>query len=272
MKLLIIAIAVLAVGMAGASTVTLTGSCRSGIINATNNSMQFNISNSGNGTASEMLIEPEISGAQLAGNSTILIPFVEPGISYPQRILFSNLTMPGSYVERFVVRYSQGASTFTTVFPCLVNINRRAVSLLAITGITRTGDRLVMNISNMADYPITAEVSAYAPQDFVLSRPVQNMTVNGYSLSNATFAFVPPSITDAVFPISVVVSYSRNGTHYSTLAITTIAFGSKSSGGSGLSYIILASIAVVAVLAALIVLSVIRGRRNAQHAQGGESK
>ncbi len=260
MRFLIIAVAILLVGVSGASTVTLTGSCYSNTINATNSRMQFNITNSGNGTATDMVIEPEISGAQLAGNSTMLIPFVEPGMSYPQQIVLSNFSMPGSYVERFVVRYSQGSSTFTTIFPCIVNIGSRSVSLLAVTGVTRSGNRLVLNISSIADYPITANVSAFAPPDFNISQSMQNVTVRGYSLSNVSFAFVPPSITDAAFPISIIVSYARNGVHYSTLAITTITFGSKSSGNAGFSYIIIASIAVIAAIIALIIFSALRGR------------
>ena len=53
---------VLVVALGHASTVSLTGSCNSNVITATNNYVGFSISNSGNGTASNMQVVPHFYG------------------------------------------------------------------------------------------------------------------------------------------------------------------------------------------------------------------
>ncbi len=174
-------------GIAGASTVTLTGSCYSRTVNQTNNFIEFNITNSGNGTATNLLIAPVIDGAT-TNTTSLLIPLVAPGGFYPEKIYLSNFTTPGSYVERFIVRYSQGSSTFITIFPCLVNLGQNAQSLLGITGFSQSNGNIRINISNIADYPISAEVNVYAPPEFTINSPSRNITINKYSLTNvATF-------------------------------------------------------------------------------------
>src|ERR1700733_1000124 len=95
----------LLLSIAGASTVTLTGSCYATIINQTNNYIQFNITNSGNGTATNLIIEPVVSGASLVNSTPITIPLVAPNGAYPQKIYLDNFTIPGSYVEQFIVKY-----------------------------------------------------------------------------------------------------------------------------------------------------------------------
>ena len=249
--------------LAGASTVTLTGSCYSNVINQSNNYITFNLANSGNGTATNLLIEPIIEGAA-AENSTILIPLVAPGGRYSERVYLSNFTMPGSYAERFIARYSQGGTTFTTLFPCIAYIGRNAQSLIGITGLSARGGTLDVNMSNIADYPIIANISIFAPPSFSFTNGTRSVTISRYSVSNASFTFSSPKYSNAEFPVAVAISYSSNGVHYSTLAITSISYGSGGlASAQGGSWILLAAIGfVVAAVLALIVASVFINRRN----------
>lgn len=266
---------ILLIGLSAASTVTLTGSCYQKIINRTSNYMVFNLTNSGNGTATNFLIFPVTDGAN-ALNTTISIPLVAPGGAYSERIYLSNFTIPGSYVERLVARYSQGASTFSTLFPCLVQINQNTQSLLAVTNITKSKNsgNLSVSISNIANYPITAQVSVYAPPDFTVANPTRNITLRQYSSTNASFAISTPQYTNSEFPIAVAVSYISGNVHYATLADTTISFGAGSTAspltGNLLIYGIVALIAVIIVLIALsVILKKRKGRGNA-HAKEPE--
>lgn len=258
---------IMLLGIAGASTVTLTGSCYSKIINQTNNYIQFNLTNSGNGSATNLLLEPIIQGATPI-NESVSIPLVAPSGFYPERIYLTNFSSPGSYVERFVARYSQGSSTFITIFPCLVNIGQSAQSLLGITSVNRHNSDILVNISNIADYPISAQVAAYAPPEFTITPSSKNTTVNQYALTNVSFALTTPQYTNAEFPVAIAVSYTRNGVHYATLAVTTITFGSSSSvklSNLGSNILLIAIAIVIALVVILIIWSIIRNSKRRSH-------
>lgn len=266
MRLLVFLLSMLLlIGIAGASTVTLTGTCYAKTLNTTNNFIQFNITNSGNGTATDLLIEPVITGASPVNNTTIEIPLVAPGGAYPSRIYLDNFsTTPGSYVERFIVRYAQGSSTFTTLFPCLISIGRIAHSLLAVATLGKLKSNVYVNISSIATYPIDAQVAVYAPSEFSVAQPTRNVTIEQLSSYNATFPISTPSFTNSEFPIVVAVSYVNGNVHYSTLAVTTISFGTGSNSllsqvtSKVVEYSLAAAIIIVIML---ILLSIIMNRR-----------
>lgn len=268
MKLLIFLISMLLLlGIVGASTVTLTGTCYSQVLNQTNNYIQFNITNSGNGTATDMLIEPVLTGASPANatNATIEIPLVAPGGNYPTRFFVDNFSnVSGSYVERFIVRYAQGSSTFTTLFPCLISIGRSAHSLLAVTTVGKLNNNVYVNVSSIATFPIDAEVDVYAPSEFSVAQPTRNITIEQQSDYNVTFPISTPAFTNSEFPIAVAVSYVSDNVHYSTLAITTVDFGAgpnsllKQVTGKFVEYSLAAAIIMVVML---ILLSIIMNRK-----------
>ena len=261
MKILVLLLLImLLIGITAASTVTLTGTCYSNIINQTNNYITFNLTNSGNGTATNFLIAPIMEGAS-ALNSTISIPLVAPGSTHSERIYLSNFTIPGSYVERFVTRYSQDTSTFVTFFPCLVEIGQNAPSILAITNLTKEkNNSITIKISNIANYPIAAQVSVYAPPDFIIANSSRDITLRQYASTSASFMVSTPQYTNSEFPVVVATSYVSNGVHYATLAETTISFGaavgsaSSSFTGSLLVYGIAALIMAIIVLIALSII------------------
>jgi hypothetical protein len=255
-------------GMASASTVTLTGTCYSRTINDTNNYIQFNLTNSGNGTATNFLLVPIIEGAATK-NTSFLLPLVAPGSTYSEKIYLSNFTLPGSYAQRFVARYSQGTSTFVTLFPCLVNIGQNSQSLVAVTGIKSNSRQMSVNISNIASYPINVQISVYAPPEFNVTSPNRNITLSSYSNSNESFAFSSPAYTDASFPIVVSLSYINNNIHYASIATTSIKFGSGSSTISSLlggNLITIGIIGLIAIIIILIVLSILIKKKPAHHA------
>jgi len=263
MKILVLLLPImLLIGITAASTVTLTGTCYSNIINQTNNYITFNLTNSGNGTATNFLLAPIIEGAS-ALNSTISIPLVAPGNIYSERIYLSNFTIPGSYVERFITRYSQGSSTFVTLFPCLVRINQNAQSIIAITNITKSknSDNLSVSISNIANYPIAAQVSVYAPPDFTVVNSTRNITLKQYTSTSASFSVsTQAQYTNSEFPIVVAASYIRGNVHYATLAETTISFGAApGSATSALTdnLLLFGIVAFIVIIIVLIALSVI---------------
>ncbi|MDE1868407.1 MAG: hypothetical protein KGH60_00340 [Candidatus Micrarchaeota archaeon] len=261
-------LAVLASSTAMASTVTLRGSCAPNyLVNQTNNYIPFNITNLGNGTATNLLIVPVLQGASTP-NATISIPIAGPGSSYAEKIFTSNYTVPGSYAEYFVTRYSQGTDTFVTIYPCLINIGQRAQSLLNILNINATSTLLNVSIANIATNSISMTVAAESPPTFTISSPVRNITIGPYTHTYISFNVTSPKYTSSSFPVAVSASYVQNGIHYATLGITTIRFGAASGGaqpGSSVNWFGILIIAVIIALIILIALSVLRKRRHAHH-------
>lgn len=260
MKISILAILLIAfIGIANASTVTLTGTCYTNFVNQTHNYMSFNLTNSGNGTATDMVIEPIIQGASTT-NTTLSIPLVAPGTAYNEKIYLQNFTTPGSYVEQFVASYSQGSSNFITIFPCLVTINHAAPSLVSIIGFKYKNNNLQVNISNIADYPINAQISLYTSPSFTVLNSTQNVTLQKYSIINESFAVSSPKYTDAQFPIAVVVSYTKDNLHYSTLGVYSVSFGGNKDitsifQGNAVLFIIAAIIIIIIIL---IIISILK--------------
>lgn len=266
MKFLVfVLLAIIMVGAASASTVTLTGTCYSGIINDKNNYIQFNLTNSGDGAATNLVITPIMEGA-IPNNTTITIPTVEPNTTYAERIYLWNFTTVGSYVERFSVRYSQGTEQFTTVFPCLAYFFKGAQSQLVITGMGRNSSHIFVNVSNVGSYPINSIVTVYAPPSFSVAPQSKSLLVDSHHISNTSFIVVPPQYSNAEFPIAVGVSYLDGGVHYATMAITTINFAATQSTiphmSTGTILLLGGLIAAIVLILILIVYSVIRNRQD----------
>jgi hypothetical protein len=261
MRFLIVILSVLMLsGIAGASTVTLTGTCYTGIINKTSNYIQFNITNSGNGTATDLLIEPLIAGASTT-NTSMLLPLVAPGGMYGEKIYLSNFSVPGSYVERFITRYSQGTSQFVTIFPCIANIGQQAPSLLAIAASQKGSGTIAVNVSNIANYSIDSQVSVYAPPEFTVSPQQKNVTVAQYGVTDVSFSYTAPKYTDAEFPMAVAASYVKNGVHYASLSVIVVKFGSGGTSSAPDDWMVFAAAAAaVLIIMMLIVYSVIANR------------
>ena len=252
------------VGVVGASTVTLTGTCYSGIITEPNNYIVFNLTNSGNGTATNLVITPMINVAT-PNNTTVTIPFVGPGVTYSEKIYLWNFTSAGSFVEQFAVRYSQGTNQFTTIFPCLADFLVGAQSLVGITNLGRTSSGVFVNFTNTAPYTVNTQATIYAPPSFLVSPLSSNSSVQPHGNVTEGFEVTPPQITDAEFPIAVGVSYVVNGVHYSTLAVTSITFAGIPASSKlpqlGGTLLIISLLLAIIIIIILIVLSIIYSRK-----------
>lgn len=249
-----------------ADTVTLTGSCLTqNVVNQSNNHIDFGISNSGNGTATNLVLVPAIGGASSL-NTTQTIPLIGPGGSYVVKFYLNNFTVPGSYADYFLTRYSQGSSTFVTFFPCMVNMQRVAPSLLTISNLSKSGNRLSVKLVNLARYPIRASLHIQTPPTFSLSNSDVNITVPAYAQINLSTNLTTPQYTNAVFPLAASVSYTNGSTHYATLQVTTISFGSTGSTSptapsSSVDTVSIIIIVAILILLLLIVVSLIKRRK-----------
>jgi hypothetical protein len=242
------------------TTVTLTGSCYAGVINQSVNYIVFNLSNSGNGPASDIILAPAFEGATTP-NSTANITTITPGSSYSTKFYLYNFTAPGSYAEYITVKYSQGSSSFVTVFPCLVSILKNGQSLLQIMNISRTGSKLTVDVINLAKSQINANVTVTAPLTFKISPSSIPISVGPGNQSEVNFSISTPSYSSAQFPVIAAVSYSSNGMHLAALSVHVIGFAASSSSSSWLSMTTLAIIMIIIIIALLLVASILRKRK-----------
>lgn len=245
--------------IAMADTVTLSGSCQSQIINQSASYLLFNLSNSGNGTATNLMLIPEIEGATTP-NSIINIPLIGPSSSYTTRFYLDNFTMPGGYVEYITVKYSQGSTDFLTIFPCIAQLSNNTQSLLDILNISRTGSRINVTVYNLANYPIYANVTVRAPPLFNVSpKSGQYVSISSKSKSDIFFNLSTPSYTSARFPIVAAVSYVNDSVHHASMNVYTINFAASTHSSGILTTIII--IAVILILLILIILSILMRRK-----------
>ncbi len=249
--------------LSSASTVTLTGGCPSYIINSSNSYIAFNVTNTGNGAASDLTMSISFQGLS-AANSTQVIALVSPNSSYTRKFPLSNVIGLGSYAVNVNATYVQSGSTYGTVFPCIVHIGSLAGGpLVAVASVK--GNRLYLNVTNNAQQEIQANVVAVVPPGFKVANSTEVVNVPSNGKADVYFDVASPSYTDASFPLTGELSYEYQGYHYAQIASAAIVFGSSGTGGGsgilGIGIVGLALIAIVVVILALIVLSVIFRRK-----------
>jgi hypothetical protein len=247
---------------AGASTVTLTGSCALQIVNTAHNAFVFNITNYGNGTATDLYLTPVLSGASTL-NGVVLLPVVAPEAHYSESFYLYNFSMPGSYVEYFLANYTQGAEVFSTFFPCMLDVNQSSQSLVYIVTINQSKGTLNIVLFNYYNGTINATVHVQAPSSFEVPDPNASVVVGPRTQKSISFNISMPEYASASFPISVALAYESDGVHYATIAQTSVVFGGV--GASGPKLTTIATGAVIVVLLLLIVASAIKKRRLAKN-------
>ncbi len=254
---------VTACSLASASTVTLTGSCIGTLVNATHNYTTFYLTNSGNGTATQIRLIPELSGATPAA-SGLNASLIGPGGNLSFEVYMRNFSLPGGYAENFFLEYSQGSNTYVALFPCLIYIERQAQSLVAITSVNNVGgDEWNASAFVLASYPVTATVHVAVPPELV-GPPDASVVLEPNTQTPIRFNVTTKQTASASFSAALEVSYVHDSVHYATMhplivGIVGSGVGHSSVGQSGL---IIAIGAIVAVLLALIALSVVKKRRN----------
>jgi hypothetical protein len=244
-----------------ATTVTLTGTCGSAIINQSSNYLLFNLSNSGSGAATDIILVPNLEGAATS-NSSVTIPMLGPGSSYLTRFYLYNFTAPGSYAEHITAEYSQGSSSFMTVFSCLSEITKSAQSLVQILNISRRGSRLNVSVYDLARYPVYANITVAVPPAFSVAPVHSFLSLDPGSRSYAVFNVSAPSYTGASFPITVAVSYTNGSMHYASMGVYVYSFASAPvSSPTGIPATTAITAAAIIILLALITVSIIRRRK-----------
>lgn len=267
MKVLFIAVAVIAallLPIAGAaSTVTLTGGCPLYVINSTRSYITFNITNAGNGTASDLLVSASFPGID-SNNATQVIQTVSPGGSYSRQFYLSHLIGQGSYAVNINATYVQSGSNYATVFPCIIYIGSLAGGPL-LESVSVIENQLNVTIINTAPASIQAQVTAVVPPSF----SVKNSTTKAISVpadgkAKASFNVVTPSYTSASFPVIGELSYEYGSSHYAQMASSAIVFGSGGSSvpaqGNGEFILWVLAIIIVIILALIVVSLLMRTR------------
>ncbi len=254
-------LAVVLVSYAGGSSVTLTGSCPQQIVSSVQNVLVFNLTNSGNGTATNLYLYPVLSGASTF-NNVVQLPVIAPGAQYSENFYLRNFSLPGSYVEYFIANYTQGAANFSTFFTCMMSVNHSAPGPIHILYVNRSNGAFDVILLNYFGTTINATMHVQVPSSFSVNSSYSNVVIGPYMQKAVSFNITLPKYTEASFPVAVDVSYESNGEHYATNAEMYFLFGGSSHNGFDLAIIAMA--AVVIILMLLIIFSVLKKR--ASHA------
>jgi hypothetical protein len=243
---------------AGASTVTLTGGCAPQVVDSAHNAFVFNLTNYGNGTATDLYLTPVLSGASTF-NGIMLLPVVAPGAHYSESFYLYNFSMPGTYAEYFLASYTQGSEVFTTFFPCLLNVNQSSQGLVRIVTMNQSGGALSVVLFNYYNITVNTTVHVQAPPSFAVPEPNAIAAVGPRMQKSLSFNIGIPEYASASFPVSVAIAYASGGVHYATIAQTSVVFGGA--GASSLKLTTISIAAVITVLLLLIAASAIKKRR-----------
>lgn len=259
-------------GIAAASTVTLTGSCPTSIINSSGGILRFNLLNSGNGTATNFITSPLVDGASMR-NSSAYFSTVAPGTNYNASFYLYNAIANGSYAINFDSSYVQDGNSYSTLFVCEVYIGSYVQGPIGISS-SYANKKIVANISNIVADPISAQVAILAPNGFRVQNPSANITVPKYSNVVRSFNVSIPNYTSATFPVLAELSYMYDGIHYSGISTAIVTFGAspEGPGGSKTSLINLAFAIFAIVIIVLIAASLIHGKMGKGKPKAQESE
>jgi hypothetical protein len=267
---LAVAVALIA-PLAAASTVTLTGGCPTYTINSIRNYILFNVTNSGDGAASDLSMSVNFPGIN-SSSSTQTIQNVAPNSSYSRRFYLSSIPGQGSYAVNVNATYAQAGSSYATVFPCIVYVGSLAGGPLVETA-SVSGNRLYINVTNTASQEISANVTAVVPAAFKVSNPTKAIQVAPNGKAGIYFDVVAPSYTDASFPLIGELSYEYGSSHYAQMASAALVFSSGGAAGSGggIGLVGWGLVVIVIIILALIAVSIfVRVKGKGGKSQGSE--
>jgi hypothetical protein len=241
--------------LSAASTVTLTGGCPLYLINSSRSYITFNITNTGNGTASDLQLNAVFPGID-AHNTTQIIPTVAPDTNYYKDFYLDKLIGEGSYAVNINATYVQSGSNYATVFPCIIYIGSLSGGPL-LESVSVTGHIMNVTIRNTAAQSIEAQVTAVVPPSFSVKNATKAVTIAPDGKASVTFDVVTPNYNDASFPLIGELSYEANSTHYAQMASAALVFGSPvtTTGGGGIGLVTLVLIIIIVVILVLIAVS-----------------
>ena len=264
LPLIAVAAALLFPALAFSSTVTLSGTCGQAVISAPNGHLVFNLSNAGNGTASDLLVQP--SGAGLRQNAS-QIKTMPPGSHDSIAFPLNSIGEPGSYAVNLGVTYDQQGSTFSTLFPCIVNIGTSSASAV-FERVSYSNHTILATLMSESNSTLNLTATAVLPSGFYTPEPQRHMSLAPYGAANLSFDLTLPSYGSATLPAAVELAYSLGGVHYAYLSTALVSLsGPTASGhGHGIGFVNVVFAVVIAALSCLIVASVILRRRGARNA------
>ncbi len=222
-KILIAAVSIaFLMNLSLASTVTLSGSCKTSYVNGSEY-VNFWLSNSGNGTAQGVILTGTPVG--LKTNTLDNISMLGPSENKTVSFLIDNTTIPGSYAFGVYVSYTQDQQNFIVSFPCIVAIGNRTISPLVINNLSVVNDRLSARLTNIASYPINATANFINPPEIKMTPKSILLQVGPDSSvwANATVAH-PTGKTETV-NVALFISYAQLGQNYVTMQNQSISFG-----------------------------------------------
>ncbi len=216
MKYLLIVCVILSIlSFSYAGTVTLTGTCTQSLIG---NTITFNLNNSGDQAAYSVSILPSITNATI-NNTNFSELVLNPKNNYKIKLLLSNITGNGTYVNYFKVSYQQSNSTFYAIFPCINNFYTDTNSNISLnTNITEKNNIYYINVTvfNKGSSEKIINVSLMLPDSFSYISSSYNITsIKSNQSKNITFVVKgQPGIGS--YSGGVSATYVSDGLHYSS--------------------------------------------------------
>ncbi len=268
MALLAVVLISLSSGFACADTITLTGTCSQSIVNATNNHITFNLSNSGNGTATNILLLPRVSGG-ITANTSMHANILAPDSAIGFDIYMHNLSYPGSYAQNFLVEYGQGSSAFIALFPCIVPIISNAQGAVVVGSVSNPSGSLYNATIENPSFPVNAVVQVAVPPELSAKPQSFNLTLGQSSVSQISYNVTPIVSEVGTFTSAIEVSYIYEGMHYASMRAFGVSIGSHAAAGTG-NFTLIAIGAVIICIIILLILSVIRGGGKAKAGKAGD--
>lgn len=259
----VLIILAVAIGNVSAGTVTLTGTCNIPV----HNNLTFKLANTGNDSASNLVLTPHIQNVQLSQSQYTAQSILENSTEN-FTVSFSNVTIPGSYSDYFVLAYLQGSDQpFTALFPCTVDLYNSTTSEVFVTSnvISKTLDRIInVSLFNEGAENLSVNVSLLLPPTLGSD---SNIVVNmaPYQHRSLNFSVQNPQ-SGASYLAMVSAQYEFSGMHYASQSIFAISGSVASTTSFSISPYLpfLAIIVVILVVIALIVLGLRRSRSKHQ--------
>ncbi|MGC8478583.1 MAG: hypothetical protein ACP5NE_01495 [Candidatus Micrarchaeia archaeon] len=262
--LFLLLVAIVAANYSAASGVlTLTGTCKSPILTASNNTIYFYLSSVGNASASNLQVIPRFQGASVSPYEESLNS-LRPGENASFSFNVSNFTEPGSYVGELILEYIQGGSTFFTMFPCQYDIGKQTQSLVSILNITATQSSVKSTLISLGNQPVNVSIYMLYPPLFQTTPVFENTTLEPLSKYNVEFQLssMPSLLNGSTVPLGLVVSYTKGGEHYTSLGATLLQVKTSSKPHMPLVYIFIGIfVAIIAIILALILVAFSKSKK-----------
>ncbi len=253
-----------------ATTVSLTGSCYSNVLNSTSNTIYFKLVNSGNSAAVNLNVFPSMNGARVI-NHNIYFQSIKPG-NTSMAFHLNKFSIPGGYVGVINIKYNQGTSTVFSLFPCFYYIGRQSnvkVSILntSIRNARKNFENINVSVLNFGTDTIKVIIKPFSPVNFNITPKSQSITVGPGEKVNSSFSVHMTSTADfinASFPIGFYAEYVKDGIHYSTRPYALLFHNVSHTKNQNIVIYILLTVGAV-VVSMIIISIIVNFKKNRKH-------